>query len=380
MNDRTVRFSAVGDVSIGDHPLCVGFGGFSKLRNRHPAFPFEHVKRVFADSDLVFGNLECTLSEANRNPDDYSSIQMRGHPRFCAGLVDAGFDIVNLANNHSMQHGSESFHETVEMLSKHGIHTTGVGLDNHLVGIPSIVTKHGLKIAFLGYSLRPRQYFDHAPEYTEGHSKGMVEDIERIRDDVDLVIMSVHWGDEFIQRPSPDEIVLGRELIDAGANLVIGHHPHVLRGVEKYNGGYIAYSLGNFVCDMIWDPTLRETAVLQCELSKDGVHNVEFTPCYINDDYQPTVLEGRQAKALLDKLSRLSRAVENESLSDIDAKRSSYTRAADNEHRYIRTKGHRYFLRKIHHYPLSILLQQLKRFFLNRLQELTHGRGSKETT
>ena len=379
MTKSSIQFAAVGDVSLGDHPLCVGFGGYSEFRKNDATFPFEHVKSVFANSDLVFGNLECTLSNANRSSGDYSSIQMRGHPDSCTGLAESGFDVMNLANNHSLQHGKDAFQDTVRMLSANNIQTTGVNTGDHLVGTPTIINKNGLRVAFLGYSLRPRQYFDYAPDYSEGHGDGIANDIRMVRDDVDIVIVSLHWGDEFIQRPSPEEIQLGRRLIDEGANLIVGHHPHVLRGVEKYNDGYIAYSLGNFVCDMIWDDTTRETAVLQCELSENGVHDVRLLPCYINDHYQPIVLDGEKADSLRDKISRLSREIEAESLSDIRAKTLAYVQEADDKHRYIRARSHRYFLRRIWQYPPSILLQQIWRFIVNRLHEITHRKEQAST-
>ena len=375
MKDSKVVFSAVGDVSIGDHPLCVGFGGYSNFMDKDVSFPFENVKRVFAESDLVFGNLECTLSSSNRRDDDYNSVQMRGHPRFCDGLTNAGFDVMNLANNHSMQHGKSAFRETVDLLTDHGIHTTGVNYDDHLTGLSTLVRKNGIDIVFLGYSMRPRQYFEHEPSYSEGHEARMISDVEKNAKDADIVIVSLHWGDEFIQRPSPEEIQIGRDLVDAGANLIIGHHPHVLRGVERYGGGYIAYSLGNFVCDMIWDDTLRETAILQCDITRDGIDNVRFIPCFINDEYQPTPLQGRAAEVLLAKLAELSRAIENEDLTDTKSKSTSYVADADAIHRLLRRKGHYYFLRSIWRFSPSILFQQIRRFFVNRFQELTQRKS-----
>lgn len=375
MKDDTILFSGVGDISIGDHPLCVGFGGYSQFKDRDASFPFENVKRLFSESDLVFGNLECTLSNRDVRDTDYNSVQMRGAPRFCAGLADAGFDIVNMANNHSMQHGKDAFRETVDLLSAHDIQTTGVNFDDHLTGAPTFVRKNGINIAFLGYSLRPRQYFEYEPYYSEGNEQNMISDVAKTGEEADIVIVSLHWGDEFIQRPSPEEIRIARSLIDAGANLIIGHHPHVLRGLEAYNGGFIAYSLGNFVCDMIWDDTLRETAIFQCDISKGGVNNARFIPCFVNDHYQPTPLQGPAADALHAKLAALSRQIEKETLTDFDTRSAAYVVEADERHRLIRKKGHFYFLRSVWRFSPRILLQQFRRFFVNRFQELTQARS-----
>ena len=375
MSKSSVTFGAVGDIAFGDHPLCAGFGADSTFKKHKPTFPFHHVKPVLDDCDLLFGNLECTLSQAHRSPRDHNSVQMRGRPDYVVGLADSGFDVLNLANNHALQHGEQAFRETVGLLSQHGIAATGVNFEDHLVGIPTVVEREGLSIAFLGYSLRPRQYFDQPPIYTEGHQDLILRDIKKIRGVVDIVIASVHWGEEFIQHPSPLEIQLGRQMVSAGADLVIGHHPHVMRGIEKYENGYIAYSLGNFVCDMLWDDSLRETGVFLCELSKGGVSNVRVVPCYINDEFQPFVLDADRAEDAHKKLDVLSRNIEAEDLSEFDAKHSTYTIDADHAQQAIRKKSHRFFLRRAFRYSPSILIQQIFRFIRNRLNELTHKEG-----
>ena len=372
MSKSSVTFGAVGDIAFGDHPLCVGFGADSIFQKNSSTFPFHYVKPVFEDCDLLFGNLECTLSQARRSPRDHDSVQMRGRPEYVSSLVESGFDVLNLANNHSLQHGEQTFRETVDLLTQHDIAVTGVNFEDHLVGLPTVVARGGLKIAFLGYSLRPRQYFDQPPIYTEGHQDSILSDIKEIRGAVDIVIVSVHWGEEFIQHPSPSEIQLGRHMVSAGADLVIGHHPHVLRGIEKYEDGYIAYSLGNFVCDMVWDDSLRETGVFLCELSKDGVSDVRVLPCYINDEFQPFVLDGARAEDARKKLETLSRKIESEDLSEFDAKRSRYVTDADHAQQAMRKKSNTFFLRRIFRFSPSILVQQIFRFVRNRLRELTN--------
>ncbi len=123
------------------------------------------------------------------------------------------------------------------------------------------------------------------------------------------MVVSLHWGDEFIDRPSPADVQLARAIVDAGADLIIGHHPHVLRGVERHGRGWIVYSLGNFVCDMLWEEELRETAIAECRLSKNGVEQVRLLPVRINDDSQPVPLQGEGAARLEQRLARLSSAL-----------------------------------------------------------------------
>ena len=365
MRDPVVSFSAVGDISLGDHPLCVGFGAYSRFKTEAAGFPFERVERLLRDRDVVFGNLECTISRAGGREGVHSSVQMRGEPGNLQGLVDAGFDVLNVANNHSMQHGKKAFLETLELLGRQGISCCGVGDDDQWEATPAIISRKGLTVGFLGYSLRPRQYFDHAPLYAEGLAEGIERDVRRVRGEADVVVVSLHWGDEFIRRPSPEEIALARGVIDAGADLIIGHHPHVLRGIEHYKSGCIVYSLGNFVCDMVWDRALRETAILSCKISREGVHDVELLPMRINDDYQPEPMLVAEGEALLAEIEKLSRGFGSEPAA-VDA---SYERDADEALRSMRRRSQLFFLSRLWRYPPRALIQILGVFLGNRLQE-----------
>jgi poly-gamma-glutamate synthesis protein (capsule biosynthesis protein) len=368
--DRSLSFRAVGDISFGDHPLCAGFGTHSRLRDRVPGIAFQHVAEILRGADVRFGNLECTLSESGLSRRDYHSIQMRGHPAYLTGLKDVGFEVLNLANNHSMQHGKEPFRETVRMLDASGILPCGVGADDFKVCVPAILERNGLKVAFLGYSLRPRQYFTEAPLYAEGESEQILADVRKARAASDCVIVSLHWGDEFIDRASPEEVSLARSIIDAGAGLIVGHHPHVLRGVERRGNGYIVYSLGNFVCDMLWDEPLRETAILDCRLTPEGVTDLRLIPARINDNYQPVPLQGAAADILSARIEKLSdglrAAAENGSVAET---MEQYLQAADQALRLSRAKSHRYFLRKMYRFPPAIVFQQVATFVRNRLAE-----------
>lgn len=361
MSEPSIRFSAVGDITLGDHPMCVGFGAYSRFRNEAPAFPFQHVSGILAESELNFGNLECAFSEHGFRRSDYHSVNMRGEPRLVTGLIDAGFHVLNIANNHSMQYGNQAIMDTAALLDRNGLAHCGLNEGNHLVGRPTVVERNGLRVAFLGYSLRPRQYFEHEPLYAEGTREGMLDDVRKARAQADIVVVSVHWGDEFIQKPSPEEIDLAHAVIDAGAQLIVGHHPHVLRGIERYGNGCIVYSLGNFVCDMVWDETLRATAIFQCTLTRDGIRDIAVVPARINDRFQPVPLTGAARDAALAAMESLP----TEARSDM----RQYALEADTVHRAIRMKSHMFFLTRIWKYPKRILVQQLGTFFRNRVHE-----------
>ncbi len=369
MSDSYIKFSAVGDITFGDHPLCIGFGAYSKFKSLPPIYPFEHVMGEFEKSDLLFGNLECVLSPEKSVNNDYDSVQMRGDLNHIKGLVEAGFKVLNFANNHCMQHGEEPFLETVRLLETYNINYCGVNTEDHLAGRPALVELNGIRVAFLGYSSRPRQYFTREPLYSEGYTKGIEKDIASVRNKADAIIVSLHWGDEFIEQPSPEEISMGRQLIDAGADLIIGHHPHVLRGVENYKKGVIVYSLGNFVCDMVWDRRLRESLIFNCNITKHGIENVELTPVFINDNYQPVLMNENSGKDLLSKIHRLSEEISAENLSSFDEKLGNYQKEADDAQRLYRKKSHRFFIANIYKFSPLILLRQIMTYLKNRMNE-----------
>lgn len=370
MSTNTVKFSAVGDLTFGDHPLCVGFGAHSRFKHEEPLFPFRRSLSALQRADLLFGNLECTHSSLGLNCRNYDSVQMRGDPRLLEALTKAGFRVVNVANNHSLQHGNDTFCDTVAMLERVGVMCCGIAADAIAKrSKPLIVRQNGVSIGFLGYSLRPRQYFDHLPLYAEGEPEEMLRDVQELRRSTDVVVVSVHWGEEFIQAPAPHEVQLAHRLVDAGAALIIGHHPHVLRGIERYGSGCIVYSLGNFVCDMVWDDTLRTSLIFQCELSPDGLRSIELIPVFINEDFQPEVLSGPAAERVLRDVAELSGQLAGAaSIADADAE-SLYARQADEAHRRIRSKSHRFFLSRFWKYPAVMLVQQLATYVRNRVHE-----------
>jgi poly-gamma-glutamate synthesis protein (capsule biosynthesis protein) len=369
MPERVVRFQAVGDIAFGDHPLCAGFGTHSRAATRPPTFVFEHVAGEFSRADLLFGNLECTLSQSGLQRLSYGSMQMRGHPAYVEGLRAAGFDVLNHANNHSMQHGPTPFRETVAMVAAAGIAVCGVRAA-HGGAEPVVIEKNGLRVAFLGYSLRPRQYFTETPLYAEGDRPRILEDVRGARVRSDVVVVSFHWGDEFIDRPSPSEIALARETIDAGANLIVGHHPHVLRGVERYGRGYIVYSLGNFVCDMLWDEPVRETAILECRLGPEGVSELRLIPVRINAESQPIPLAGPAAEALGRRLAALSAPLASHpGAASPPGAQEKYDADAHEAHAYQRRRSHRYFLKNAYRFPPRLIVQQIITFVRNRLKE-----------
>jgi poly-gamma-glutamate synthesis protein (capsule biosynthesis protein) len=144
-----------------------------------------------------------------------------------------------------------------------------------------------MRVGLVGYCWRPRQYGREEPPFAEGRPEEVLADIDRLRSSVDAVIVSLHWGEEFVGRPSESEVALARGMIEAGAIAVIGHHPHVLRPCERSGNGIIAYSLGNFTSDMLWQDDLRGGGILDCSWDEGRLRHASLTSTFIGRDYRP---------------------------------------------------------------------------------------------
>lgn len=368
MTDGAITLHAVGDITLGDHPLCTGFGAHSHCRSHEPGFAFQHARAALAGADILFGNLECTLSEIGLRRGDYHSMQMRGCPRYLDDLVGTEFTVVNVANNHAQQHGEQAFLESARLIRQRGIAVCGMRAGDHRHASPAIIERNGMRVAFLGYSLRPRQYFATEPLYAEGDRGSIVDDVRAAKAGTDSVVVSLHWGSEFIDRPAPDEIKVAHAVVDAGADVVIGHHPHVLRGIERRGRGIILYSLGNFVCDMVWGEPLRETAIAKLRLTQRGAELTQLVPARVNDHYQPEVLSGPAAQRLLSRIETMSHELEHRQGAPAETQHD-YEQAAEAAQQANRSRSHRYFLRNVYRFPPSLIAQQFGVWFRNRLVE-----------
>jgi poly-gamma-glutamate synthesis protein (capsule biosynthesis protein) len=293
---KDIIILAVGDIMLGDSPVCYGFGVASLIDKFGPQYPFEYVQDELAAADIVIGNLEVVLSRFDRGKDSFTDIQFRGKPEAAKGLAAAGFDVLSVATNHTMQHGAKALLETLELLRRNNMKYIGVSVPSRKILPFCRVEKYGVNFCFLNYNLRPQQYFVDPPCWKTPDPQSIKNDIDEIRTETDIIVISFHWGDEFIDYPSPEQVRLARSLIDHGADIIIGHHPHILQGVEKYRHGVIAYSLGNFVFDM-WQPRLRKSMMLRCTISPSMNIDYEIIPVLINKSHQPQILQGEQRRA-----------------------------------------------------------------------------------
>lgn len=297
---------AVGDLQLGDSPTTVGYGFYSRYLGKPLDGLFDDVRPALADADIVFGNLETTLVPPAPREARRSALQLRGEPQFAAALRRVGFTVLNVANNHAVQHGDDTFHATVAAVRSAGIACCGVRGEAPWTSAPVMLADG--RVGMLGYSLRPRQYGDAEPPYAEGSVEGICTDVERLKQITATVVVSLHWGEEFVPVPSRDEMAVGHAIIDAGAALVLGHHPHVTRPVEQYRSGIIAYSLGNFLGDMTWYAPFRRGLVLRWTQTEDGTASASGMPTYLADDFHPVLAPPAESPVASERIPAMDAA------------------------------------------------------------------------
>ena len=281
-----VNLYAVGDImlgrTVGDQVLAHG-----------PKVVFAGVQSVLDSADLLAGNLECTITD--RSQPEHKSFTLKAPPQAAQALSLAGFDVLSLANNHAMDYGYAGLLDTQGSLGQYGIATVGAGLDAAAAHTPLIITRNGLKIAFLAYAdvLPENSGFDARTWIATPSQPGIAwANPDQIKSDVtaaklqaDVVVVLLHAGIEItdvINSLNDAQRSAAHAAIDAGAALVIGSHPHVLQQIDRYHGGLIAYSLGNFVFDQ-YAGIADATIILRVVLDRSGVKSYDYVPVLIEN-------------------------------------------------------------------------------------------------
>ncbi|AQR65174.1 poly-gamma-glutamate biosynthesis protein [Aquaspirillum sp. LM1] len=260
-----VRLLMVGDIMLDDGPGQVIASG------RDPFAPFAS---LLADGDYTIGNLECPVATTGKALDS-KIYTFRAHPRVLP-VLKRHIDAVALANNHSGDYGKAAFAETLALLKQQQLPYFGGGANLREAHAPLWLEKSGLRVALLSYNeFKPRSFEAGAsqPGIAWSEDAQVVADIRAARAaGADVVIPFMHWGWERETTPSARQRQLARTLIDAGADAVVGGHPHVTQGAETYRGKPIIYSLGNFVFDGFERPAEKRGWLLRLTLNKRGVH------------------------------------------------------------------------------------------------------------
>ena len=298
-----IHLAAVGDIMLDRRLGAI-------IADGRPEYPFEKMAPWLVPADITVGNFESALGEKG-SPDENKSFPFQSPPEAVEALQLGGFDVVSLANNHALDYGPEALLDGIELLKSGGILPVGAGENSEAARMPVIQDLSGIKLAFLAYAhvLPEENGYDiedwEATETEAGLAWGRPEDIAadvaRAKREADHVIVLLHSGIEYLRFITPEQQEQARTAIDSGATLVLGHHAHILQKVEEYNGGLIAYGLGNFAFDIDGDPS---TMVLHVWLSQDGIDRFELIPAVIRQGGQPRPATEEEGKEILAQIGR----------------------------------------------------------------------------
>ena len=303
----SLTISAAGDCTLGTDEY---FNYSTSLPAKYeavqePGYFFRKVEPIFSQDDLTIVNMEGILT-SEELPREIKQFAFKGDPEYTQILTEGSVEAANLANNHSRDYGEQSYTDTIEIMENAGIPT--FGYDRTV-----LLDVKGIKVGLLGtYELA-----DHM-----GCEEEMIKNIERLQaQGAQLIIASFHWGIERTNIPNEIQVDLAHSAIDHGADLVLGHHPHVLQGIETYKGKNIVYSLGNFCFGGNSGPNDMDAMIFQQtftledgELTEDNVTNV--VPVKISgswaqgvNDYQPTPVDGDIGEAVIARVEEYSQSL-----------------------------------------------------------------------
>lgn len=298
-----ITISAAGDVTLGNYFEQGYWGSFRETyaKEKDPAYFFENVYEIFSEDDMTIVNLEgpLTYAQERREGQAYS---MSGDPEYVDVLTAGSVEAVGMGNNHRLDYLEKGSSDTVAALE-------GAGISYAYDKYTGIYETQGIRIGFISVN---------EVGQGAGVEKYIKEGVERLREEgCQLVLASCHWGTEREYYPEDYQKSLGRKCIEWGVDLVIGHHPHVMQGIEEYQGRYIIYSLGNFCFGANRNPPDKDCLIVQQtfafvdgELQEETV--LKVIPCSVSsvterNDYKPTPAEGAEAQRILDRLNEYSK-------------------------------------------------------------------------
>lgn len=303
-NNNPIKIAFVGDVMLGRSLN-------ETIANNGCSYIWGNMIKHLQNADLSLINLETTLTRSNKiRPKVFN---FKSHPQNVKCLTDVGIDVVNLANNHSLDFDIEGLQETLHTLDTTGILHVGAGMNTTEARKPVIITVHDVKIGIIGYS-------DNEPDWKAGINEpginyihvgdlqAIQQDIHAIRDKVDIVIATIHWGPNMREKPSDEFVNFAHAMIDAGIDIIHGHSAHILQGVEIYKNKLIMYDTGDFIDDYVVDEHLRndQSCLFLVTIDHQKIVSVQLIPALINM-MQVHEVYGKSASSILERIKKLSR-------------------------------------------------------------------------
>ena len=361
INDDIV-LGGCGDILLADFSFDIGHGMGSQIEKLGTGFIFDEVRHLFRECDFLVGNLECPISTKSTRT-GLRRREFLASPLVINALSQAGFDVLGVANNHISQHGVDAFRDTVCLLEKESILTPGVIDPDREAQQLSVQVVKGKQIGVLAYSLADDHYEPNTRYYAYQPAEAkLLAQIEEQRNDCDFLIVLMHWGEEFVNRPSGVQVNLAHKVIDAGCDLILGSHPHVIQGIESYKGKTIAYSLGNFVFSMKWKPT-RASMLCKFQVRADGSQSFTIIPIWINNLFCPTIARGIHHEYVTNCIKIANELVSEKPLTDV-----AYNELVNEALDKYRHATRRAFIQDMVKKSPFVMLQLVLEFILRRIQ------------
>jgi poly-gamma-glutamate synthesis protein (capsule biosynthesis protein) len=306
LQPKPTRSATTTLIAFGDIMLSRNVAG--KMRLYGNDYPFLKMMTALSSADIAFANLENPITAGPIVPT--GSFTFHADPGSEIALKQSGIDIVSLANNHSPNYGEKGLLDTITYLDQQSVLHAGAGKDLSAALEPAVIERNGVKFAFVAFNdtdVVP-------PSYGAGvnHAGTALIDFDHLHQAMvkakslaDVVIVSMHAGTEYTPEANKRQIAFAHAAIDEGADVVIGHHPHVVQNIEKYKDKYIFYSLGNFIFDQMFSDETRNGLGIRLSFVDKKVVKVELLPVLIEDYAQPHSISPREATSTMQRLQQL---------------------------------------------------------------------------
>lgn len=305
-NSQEINIIAVGDIIMSRTV------GIKITESGDNALPFRKVADILSAGDITFGNVEAPFLDQGELIRE--GLTFKAEPGFIEGLTLSGFDIVSLANNHSKNFGSNGLIYTFNHLASNKIKYCGAGNNYQEAHQPAILELKGIKFAFLAHTYSDGLDFEthlnkDEPDVAFWDLPQAIEDIKAAKKQADVVISYMHAGQEYVAKPIPDQVEFAHAVIDAGADLVLGSHPHWVQTTEKYKDKYIIYSMGNFVFDQEWSQETKEGVIVKLKFDNQKFSLAEFIPVIIENFNQPRLANEKEKEKILKQMELKSNTI-----------------------------------------------------------------------